>query len=919
MATSVFNANMSRCIDLVSWPTAKWRSDYTGHVSYWNDSSSENNQGVFFIWFDISAIQAALSGQRVTKVRIKMARQAGTGNANTLAIPFYPQNLNRTTYGVNRTTTLPNSQAVDPQNAQPYFYYSNGSLGTVSLTYNASNDDYKWSTDVTGATAEAVGEAFKDGTYTGFTLYWPYQDNAHYCKLRGYDNANIPQIEFTYEPLNTAPYWDAGDVVTVSPSGTIQENTTSIDVSWPAAHDAEGDTLYYDVYRIVNGVSTKIDDGITFRAITDNIGAGNEGYTYKYEVRVRDASLYASNDPIQSSVVTKNLLTAATLASATSILFATSVVAFTWSGANNTNGNSTFTYKILSDDITIYNPTVAVTSPYNMPIWRTGDSVPAGPYVKFDDIKTFLASAQYHGNIVFKLSTTNAYSTVKYTTKTIAVDIRTNPTGLANLAYSNGYLYSGTTWYLPDQRAIGLGWTAAADPLGTTPVYYDVYYKLSTDSGWTLAQSDLVTTSTTISPPSGATQKTYNVKVVAKSTYGYTQEANAANILIDKYLRPILRVTSKTRTSTNIHIVVAIDRQSTISNATLIGLFSMYYKNKVGTPVSVSVVYSDTTKTFDYTILITDSYLMEIGIQDNFCNTFSLAAVTTNVQVSAYTPMFSIRKNGTATNAINDGTGNYKHIIAGKMNSTPDADGYVGYFKNGVEIGVGATDHGALTGLGDDDHTQYHTDTRGDARYPLKSLITAANDFIIGSGAGAFVKKTLAEIQTLLGLSNYILHSLATATNDFLVASGSGVFVKKTLAEAQALLVTRGTINSVMDYRRQDNVTNSVLSNQRIQSGWGYIVGSGTVKAEEAVIFPVAFDSVPILIVSVVQAAKATANGAPTGPGDTNLDNTNLMAASFTDLTASGFTVQVFRVNSAQTLNASYNYIYTWIAIGSDA
>jgi len=31
----------------------------------------------------------------------------------------------------------------------------------------------------------------------------------------------------------------------------------------------------------------------------------------------------------------------------------------------------------------------------------------------------------------------------------------------------------------------------------------------------------------------------------------------------------------------------------------------------------------------------------------------------------------------------------------------------------------GATDHGALTGLGDDDHTQYHNDTRGDARYSL--------------------------------------------------------------------------------------------------------------------------------------------------------------------------------------------------------
>jgi hypothetical protein len=30
------------------------------------------------------------------------------------------------------------------------------------------------------------------------------------------------------------------------------------------------------------------------------------------------------------------------------------------------------------------------------------------------------------------------------------------------------------------------------------------------------------------------------------------------------------------------------------------------------------------------------------------------------------------------------------------------------------------TDHGSLGGLGDDDHTQYHTDSRGDARYPRK-------------------------------------------------------------------------------------------------------------------------------------------------------------------------------------------------------
>lgn len=34
---------------------------------------------------------------------------------------------------------------------------------------------------------------------------------------------------------------------------------------------------------------------------------------------------------------------------------------------------------------------------------------------------------------------------------------------------------------------------------------------------------------------------------------------------------------------------------------------------------------------------------------------------------------------------------------------------------------AGVTDHGALTGLADDDHTQYHNDARGDTRYHTKS------------------------------------------------------------------------------------------------------------------------------------------------------------------------------------------------------
>lgn len=55
-------------------------------------------------------------------------------------------------------------------------------------------------------------------------------------------------------------------------------------------------------------------------------------------------------------------------------------------------------------------------------------------------------------------------------------------------------------------------------------------------------------------------------------------------------------------------------------------------------------------------------------------------------------------------------------------------------------VGSAASDHGSLAGLTDNDHTQYI----------LHSLATAANDFLVASGSGTFVKKTLAETGAIL-------------------------------------------------------------------------------------------------------------------------------------------------------------------------
>jgi hypothetical protein len=59
--------------------------------------------------------------------------------------------------------------------------------------------------------------------------------------------------------------------------------------------------------------------------------------------------------------------------------------------------------------------------------------------------------------------------------------------------------------------------------------------------------------------------------------------------------------------------------------------------------------------------------------------------------------------------------------------------------------GFGAMgDHGALSGLTDDDHTQY-------IRH---NLSTSGNDFLVGSGSNTFIKKTLAETKTILGVTS---------------------------------------------------------------------------------------------------------------------------------------------------------------------
>jgi len=95
--------------------------------------------------------------------------------------------------------------------------------------------------------------------------------------------------------------------------------------------------------------------------------------------------------------------------------------------------------------------------------------------------------------------------------------------------------------------------------------------------------------------------------------------------------------------------------------------------------------------------------------------------------------------------------------------------------------GGGVSDHGALTGLGDDDHTQYHNDTRGDARYYTKT--EADNKYITGVTAGAGISGggTVGGISVALDLGELSIGGTLVGT-DYLIAENGGADTRQLIS-----------------------------------------------------------------------------------------------------------------------------------------
>ena len=531
---------------------------------------------------------------------------------------------------------------------------------------------------------------------------------------------------------NNNPYWPPQQC-TLSASGIISEALGSLTVSWPAAIDPDGNTIWYDVNRVTSNHGIKLiyhgtDTSYTDTSFTYDDCQVELGQSVYYNVSVQDEFGLWAPDIKQSPIAVRNYFEPASLEFKMDhpITFATDEFLCIVGSPSNLSPSLAFTYNLTCDKVTVYNPTVSLLpggdiilheepDPSSILIWRTGDPVPATPYVKFSELAVALRSTYYKGHLVFTLATTNEFGTSKSKTAAMYVDLATVPAWpTPNFQYTGGYTINSHLYYLPDVRGITVSWDAAIEQLENFPVYYDVEYKLSAELEWTKVVFETTALSATIYPPSNDAHLTYNIRVTAKTTYDKYVKYVAPDIVIDKYLRPLFGLTNKKRNATSVALTLNITPRTSILPADY-SLSTLEFL-KCNKATYVPLPTTNWKPSFEYGVApYADAAFTKLSSYTMICRCKdSLGAIfggvyanllTLSIPINSYVPMFSIRKKGVAINDINDGINNFIFKVKGKINSITDDLGFYGYYENGLKIPVPVSvthyANGCLIDLGD--------------------------------------------------------------------------------------------------------------------------------------------------------------------------------------------------------------------------
>lgn len=168
-------------------------------------------------------------------------------------------------------------------------------------------------------------------------------------------------------------------------------------------------------------------------------------------------------------------------------------------------------------------------------------------------------------------------------------------------------------------------------------------------------------------------------------------------------------------------------------------------------------------------------------------------------------------------------------LVSGSNIKTVNGNSLVGAGDVAIAGGGGVTDHGALTGLVDDDHPQYHNDARGDARYsPLGHTHADA----VAAGASGFMSG--ADKTKLNGIAtNATANSSDAALRDRSTHTGTQaistvVNLQTTLDGKESSLPAGGTTSH---YLRGDKAWTDFATSVRAALLTGFVSGPNSAVA----------------------------------------------------------------------------------------
>lgn len=510
---------------------------------------------------------------------------------------------------------------------------------------------------------------------------------------------------FTVGSTNVAPV--ISGTVTTSPSGTIAENTGTITVTAPTATDANSNLSGYRCRVSINGGGyTEIYRGSS-KSCTHNVSGYGEGTTFKYAFDAYD-SVGAWSGVVYSAVVTKNKFTGDTLSSSSSIAYSTASIAFAYSGASNTNGNTTFTRTLSCDGVTVYNPTVSGSSA-TVTIYKSG-TAPTTPYIKFNDIKNKFSSASYKGTLTFTLTTKNAYSNSRTSSKSISVNLQTTPNAVSSCSIAtdaNSTAYktvtsTGNKYFIPDgSNVIRVNWGAGSGKLGEA-ISYELYVAYGSGSWSKVATIASGTLYYNHVPPKQTGSQTIKYRVRTKTGYGTYADKDTSAQTLHYYNPPSLTQGTITRGATTADAQVTIKSLSSIPNINTVGTWNCYNKGTTTSVCNGTLTVAQTAQTIKTTGL-TDSgqYDLKVTFKDD---TGFSANTTVTVSIGANSPLFFVNKYGVGVNGlkatsalalnvkgsvgIQDATGTYKN--GGIFTYTGDANGMGMAIQSGGSMVIGA-------------------------------------------------------------------------------------------------------------------------------------------------------------------------------------------------------------------------------------